>query len=672
MVLRRVRLYARRRITWLRKVWADVGQQNKHGVHSEVDGYLYNVDNPQAEFAWYNDTPELLELNREIAALNAALSEETDTRLVQLRQKLQLRQDETDLLHVCLALALDPGLSRVYAYLQDHSARAYVSESLTARLFGYGYFLPPGSTASSKIWALFKTQPSNAGDPIRYELDPAIRNWLLGQSEPAESLLGIVQQLPPKPALSNWPLDEVLAWIKRMSVVSSTNSLRIFIAGAEGSGRRSFAAVIARKLKLHPVAIDGDRIETSHWDTLCLEAQRHALLNDQALIWFGQEVHTRKWINHLPAYPMQFICGEVDEYLQPAQGFFDLRIELPPLSREIRRNLWVDLVPAAANWSVESLDRLVNRRQTTVGQINAVAVAGAESPTQAARLINTASRQRLGHLAQHLANDFRKADLVLPDHLRENLDHFLFEASDRVAFWENPKTRRLFPQGQGLLALFTGLPGTGKTMAAQVLANELQLDLYRIDLSAMVSKYVGETSKNIERILSRAQRMDAILLFDEADALFGKRTEIKDAHDRFANTDTNYLLQAIEQYPGLAILASNQKSNIDAGFIRRLRYVLDFPKPDKQQRQLIWQGIISNLNGHVVAEALKKDLKMLAQRFEITGAQIKYALLSATYLARQEQSRLSLKHLLQGLERELLKDGKGLGTTIEEILKKQT
>ena len=171
-------------------------------------------------------------------------------------------------------------------------------------------------------------------------------------------------------------------------------------------------------------------------------------------------------------------------------------------------------------------------------------------------------------------------DLVVPDVLRETLKDIVFEAQTRGAFWEEENSRRMFPQGRGLMALLSGPPGTGKTMAAQVIAASLQHDLFRIDLSSVISKYVGETSQNLERILSRAADMDAVLLFDEADAMFSKRvTEVRDAQDKFANTDAAYLLQAIESFPGIAILATNQKNNIDPAFIRRLRFVIDFDKP---------------------------------------------------------------------------------------------
>jgi SpoVK/Ycf46/Vps4 family AAA+-type ATPase len=197
-------------------------------------------------------------------------------------------------------------------------------------------------------------------------------------------------------------------------------------------------------------------------------------------------------------------------------------------------------------------------------------------------------------------------------------------------------------------------------MAAQVIAASLGLDLFRIDLSSVVSKYVGETSQNLERILSRAAYMDIVLFFDEADALFGKRTEIKDAHDRFANTDTDYLLQAIENYTGIVLLGTNKKANMDPAFLRRLRYVLEFPPPDESQRLRIWQQVLAELAGAKTASGLAPKLQLLAREVTTTGAQIKFSILAALFIARREGKPVSSQHLVRGLKRELLKEGRSL------------
>jgi len=283
-------------------------------------------------------------------------------------------------------------------------------------------------------------------------------------------------------------------------------------------------------------------------------------------------------------------------------------------------------------------------------------------------MLKSDAARQLGQLAQAVTSEFRMDDLVVSDLVRDALGDFIFEATARVAFWEKLQHQRLFPQGKSLIALFTGSPGTGKSMAAQVIANTLKLDLYRIDLSMTVSKYIGESTKNIERILSRSSNMDVILFFDEADALFGKRTEIKDAHDRYANTDTNYLLQAIENYPGIVLLATNNKSNIDSGFMRRFRYVLDFQKPDAVQRLELWRKMIAELAGIHYLGVLDNQLQQLAESVELTGAQIKFAALSAIFNSQKDGLPLNAGHLLKAIERELGKEGRGINKQVYQTL----
>ena len=252
--------------------------------------------------------------------------------------------------------------------------------------------------------------------------------------------------------------------------------------------------------------------------------------------------------------------------------------------------------------------------------------------------------------------------------MSDALDDLLFEAHDRVAFWEQPDARRLFPHGRGLLALFSGPPGTGKTMSAQVVAATLGMDLFRIDLAAVVSKWVGETSRNLDRLLRHAADLDVVLLFDEADALFGKRTDVKEANDRFANTDTGFLLQAIESYRGVALLSTNRKGDIDPAFVLRLRYVFDFPVPTEVERLQLWRGLVGQLAGAAEAERLSTDLQRLAAGVEVTGAQIKLAVLTALFASRRDQRDVTADHLMRGLERELAKEGRPVGDRLRERL----
>ena len=203
-------------------------------------------------------------------------------------------------------------------------------------------------------------------------------------------------------------------------------------------------------------------------------------------------------------------------------------------------------------------------------------------------------------------------------------------------------------------ALFTGIPGTGKTMAAEALARELQLDLYKIDLSQIVSKYIGETEKNLDRIFTAAATSNAILLFDEADALFGKRSEVKDARDRYANIEIGYLLQKMEEYEGIAILTTNLGNNIDDAFTRRLSFIIGFPFPKEPERYQIWQHIFPDKT----PRSADLDIEFMARRFEIAGGNIRNIALAAAFLAAAEGVEIGMSHLIRATRREYQKIGK--------------
>lgn len=307
------------------------------------------------------------------------------------------------------------------------------------------------------------------------------------------------------------------------------------------------------------------------------------------------------------------------------------------------------------------MQRLASSHQLTVGEILEVSRRAPATLERAQTMVRELGRGRLGDLAQHLSGSFGWDDLVVPPRLRDALQGFAFEALDRATFWESSAAQRLFPRGTGLVGLMAGPPGTGKTMAAQVIARALGLDLYRIDLATVVSKYIGETSKNLRRIFQRASRLDAMLLFDEADAMFAKRTELKDSHDRHANADTSYLLQLLEQYRGVALLASNRRGNIDPAFIRRIRYVFSFPRPDATQRAEIWQRVVGELCPEACSE-LSPTLHRLGTAVTLSGAEIKNAVIAAVFHARRRGARLSSEDLLVGIDRELAKEGKSMSS----------
>ncbi|HEY5867717.1 MAG TPA: ATP-binding protein, partial [Candidatus Tectomicrobia bacterium] len=259
------------------------------------------------------------------------------------------------------------------------------------------------------------------------------------------------------------------------------------------------------------------------------------------------------------------------------------------------------------------------------------------------------ARPRLDDLAQRIEPTAVWDDLVLPEVQRQHLRDIATHVRQRVTVYETWGFAAKGTRGLGISALFAGPSGTGKTMAAEVLANALRLDLYHIDLSAVVSKYIGETERNLRRVFDAAEEGGAILLFDEADALFGKRSEVKDSHDRYANLEVSYLLQRMEAYRGLAILTTNMKTALDQAFLRRLRFVVQFPFPDVAQRAEIWQRIFP---ANTPTEGL--DIHQLA-RLNVAGGNIRNIALNAAFVAADAGAPVRMAHLVLAARNEYAK-----------------
>jgi SpoVK/Ycf46/Vps4 family AAA+-type ATPase len=264
------------------------------------------------------------------------------------------------------------------------------------------------------------------------------------------------------------------------------------------------------------------------------------------------------------------------------------------------------------------------------------------------------SGQELAALAQKLTPKYQWQDVVLPVDQTAHLREICHQARYREQVYGTWGFGDKLSRGKGLAMLFAGPPGTGKTMAAEVMANELQLDLYRIDLSQVVSKYIGETEKNLDRIFMAAQTANAILFFDEADALFGKRSDVKDAHDRYANIEVGYLLQKMEDYEGITILASNLRQNMDDAFVRRIQMIVEFPFPDEESRHRIWQ--VTFPPALPLAEDV--DLAVLAREVKLPGGNIKNIALAAAFTAASEGGDMHMEHLIKAAQREHQKLGR--------------
>jgi ATP-dependent 26S proteasome regulatory subunit len=256
---------------------------------------------------------------------------------------------------------------------------------------------------------------------------------------------------------------------------------------------------------------------------------------------------------------------------------------------------------------------------------------------------------RLDELAQRITPAAAWDDIVLPPDVLQQLRELAAQVAHRPHVYEGWGFDALLSRGRGITALFSGSSGTGKTMAAEVLAHDLSLDLFRVDLSGVVSKYIGETEKNLRRLFDASEQSGAILFFDEADALFGRRSEVKDSHDRYANIEVNYLLQRMESYRGLAILATNMKSMLDQAFLRRLRFLVDFPFPDSPLRQQIWRRAFPP---RAALEGI--DFAALS-RLEVPGGNIKNIALNAAFLAAADRRPITMAHVVRAARREYAK-----------------
>ena len=358
------------------------------------------------------------------------------------------------------------------------------------------------------------------------------------------------------------------------------------------------------------------------------------------------------------------LLGPTSAFPQIPSDAHLLRLEVPPPSFMSRRQVWQDVLGDRAQ--AVDFHRLADtfhfggrRVRQTLGLAAGLAAlrdpSNVESSTQdlldAGRTITA---PQLGRFAVRVEPRYTWADIVLPQERTQQLHSIAAWMKHRHIVHREWGFGQKVSRGKGLNVLFTGPSGTGKTMAAEVLAGELELDLFQIDLSSVVSKYIGETEKNLNAIFGEAEQSQALLFFDEADALFGKRTEVKDAHDRYANIEVNYLLQRVEQYQGVVVLATNLQRNLDDAFLRRMQEVVEFPLPDDVLRERIWRG-------HFPPDAPREDdidFTFLARQFKLTGGNIKNIVLSAAFMAAHESSPITMSHLILATKTEFQKQGK--------------
>lgn len=589
---------------------------------------------------------------RVVAALRGELAPAAAPRLAALAERFGLGALETDLLAVLWVGAFDPELRAQIASREPYAGQ--VTVRLIATLFGHDARVRLPSESPLLLWQMAQEHPLIDGTAA-LTLEPVVLAWLEGKSELDRLLAGRAALLPAGGELPSWPIDAIASRLR--DAAGNGRRCRLHLHTADAVAARWFAAAVGARLGVPMLHVPGGALSESSTADAALRLHRQAFL-DGCVPCVSDADAVLASPGSVPPYPLQVVHGVAA--LVPVAGVQDIDCELAPPDAAEREHLWRTLWPESAAWQPAALSDLALRHDVGVADIDAVAAGRPASAEEAAARLRERSRADAGPMVRRVEARFEWNDLVLPEPVHERLRELAFEARERARVWSEPRAARLYPYGRGLVALFHGSPGTGKTMAAQVIAADLGLDLLSVDVSAVLSKWVGETAQHLQQLLSSPAAQRAVLFFDEADAIYGKRVEeTRDAQDRYANLDTSYLMTALEQYPGIVLMATNLKANIDPAFVRRIRHVIDFPKPGPAARLRIWQQVLQALFNAPQLRAVEPLLPRIAS-LEATGAVIKNAALSALFAARRLQCEPDLALLGSMLGRELAKEGAGL------------
>jgi AAA+ superfamily predicted ATPase len=603
-------------------------------------------------------------------------------RLVKLTSDLVLTPFDAALLVVAVAPDLDLRYERIYAILQDDVTRRRPSLDLTLNLLC--------TSAAEKLERRRHVTPDAplvrtgllelAADPARHDpplllLELALARpasgFLVGAPGPDPSLAPLLLAPPSPDAFATLPAPARARVTRAVrEAAASATPLRLYFRGADGTGRHAAARLLARSADTSLLALDLSRADVDEHvlDRLLRYAFLEARLRGWLVYVAGADAVPARWgdaaagrlLAAVARHPGIVLLSGTSEWWATDGELRDVAtVEFGPAPFRRRRAAWrLALVAAGVEVDPALTASLAERFELTPLQVAAAArVASGTGPDLHRALFAAARAQagrQLGEQARRVEPVFRFDDLVLPADSKRQLVEICRRVEHRRLVLDEWGFGARLPLGSGVNVLFSGPSGTGKTMAAQVVAGALGLDLYRIDLSRVVSKYIGETEKNLGRIFDQAEASNAILFFDEADALFGKRSEVKDAHDRYANIEIGYLLQKMEEYRGVTILATNLRQNMDEAFVRRLAFHVHFAMPDERDRIRIWQGVLPQelpVDGDV-------DAEFLGGRFKVSGGNIRNAALAGAFLAADEGVPLAMRHLVLGMRREFQKMGK--------------
>ena len=604
--------------------------------------------------------------------------------LVELAQRFVLSACETDLLFACVAVELDRRYERVYGFLHDDMSRKLASPALALGLYcdtvleqleARELLSAQSALRHYRLIEMLEEDGALPWASRAMRIDPRILAFVLGEAAVDTRVARHVTVLGAARAEAPPPREWVERVADELSAVPRRKKPFVYLHGDRHAGTDATVSSAAAMLGLPVLAVDAECLLEPgvDFELLLFALFREGLLSQSAV--FLRQLDR---VLETPAGPSRYraLLRCVDEmslvvfasgerpwsWQSPVRPVSLHLVELDPGGFVEQLLVWQ--AQTHCRFEEAQLHRLISLHPTPVAAIADVwrmaevlaESEGSGEPTLAH--VHSACRRQHGvpssSLARRIEPKHSWDDLVLPQVQSEQLAAICSHAKHSSIVYGAWGFDRKLALGRGLNVLFSGPPGTGKTMAAEVMAAELGVEMLKIDLSQITSKYIGETEKNLRQLFDQAASANAILFFDEADALLGKRSEVKDAHDRYANTETAYLLQKMEEYPGITVLATNLRQNLDEAFTRRMRFIIEFALPESPDRLRIWRSIWPQQ----VPLDTDVDFPLLAQRFRLSGGSIRNAALSAAFLAAEQQRSVSMSHLMHAIKREFQKMGR--------------
>lgn len=585
-------------------------------------------------------------------------------------ERFRLSPFERDLLVLCAGVELDASFA---ALCRDATGRTNPTFSLALAALPDSHWSAITPSGPLRYWKMIEAGPSDnlVGAPLR--IDERILHFLAGVSYTDERLQSATRPHRPsevEPFAAHRLIAERIAAMWSAAAARGEALPAIQLVGEEDAGLTDLAAGAFALRGLDMRIIQGHEIPrgAAERELLARLWQREATLAGSGLLLVlddsDQDDAQRAIAAFVARADVAMLLAGREPLRGPGQGLPRFDVEKP--DRTEQASLWLRALAADRGQGDDAtcddsepalqacIDGLVNQFHLGAAAIVNTSAMMSRGGASASledlwETCRAQARSRLDDLAQRVTTPATWDDLVLPAFQKQILRDIVVNVRQRARVHDLWGFAAMSSRGLGISALFSGPSGTGKTLAAEIMANELRLDLYRIDLSQIVSKYIGETEKNLRRVFDAAETAGAVLLFDEADALFGKRSEVKDSHDRYANIEVSYLLQRMEAYRGLAILTTNMKQALDPAFMRRIRFVVQFPFPDVAERAEIWRRVFPPATPTAALNVVS------LARLNVSGGNIRNIALGAAFVAADENRPVTMAHLLRAARAEYAK-----------------